>query len=108
LEAENEWRAADGSTLTFENGAYTCNGELIKDEGTYAQLNHDGLPYIQFRSSTETPFFKKIYLIMYAPTSNGGKNKDSLVLQPYVLTPDQSYPSEDHIIILSKKVSDEQ
>ena len=103
LEKENEWRAQDGSTLTFANGTYTCTGEISKDEGTYTTINYGGKPYIQFRSGTETPFFKKIYQISYAPTSSGGKNKDSLVLQPYVLTPDQSYPSEEHLIILTKK-----
>ncbi|MBQ2552173.1 MAG: hypothetical protein II563_04945, partial [Treponema sp.] len=75
---------------------YTAESDAHNDTGSYAALDQDGKSYIQFRSSTETPLFQKNYLM-----SRPDKTKDDILMQPYILTPDQSYPMETHVIILS-------
>ncbi|MBQ1833525.1 MAG: pallilysin-related adhesin [Treponema sp.] len=95
LESE-KWTTADGILLTFEKGTYTAESDAHNDTGSYAALDQDGKSYIQFRSSTETPLFQKNYLM-----SRPDKTKDDILMQPYILTPDQSYPMETHVIILS-------
>ncbi len=91
-----KWTTPDGIIITFDNGTYTAEGENIVDKGSYTALDDGSKPFIQFRSTTETPMFKKTYLM-----SRQEKQKDDILLQPYVLSPDQSYPADDHVIILS-------
>ena len=82
--------------MTFQDGKYTAEGDSHNDQGSYAALDQNGKSYIQFRSSTDTPLFQKNYLM-----SKPDKTKDDILLEPYILTPDQSYPMESHVVILS-------
>ena len=97
-----KWTTADGIALTFENGKYTAESDAHNDSGSYAALDQNGKCYIQFRSSTDTALFQKNYLM-----TKPDKNKDDILLEPYILTPDQSYPMESHVIILSPYKEDE-
>lgn len=101
LESGSGWNAADGTFIVFENGHYTATGDTGTDTGAYASLNADK-PYIQFRSDSGNGFFKKFYLMTYAPTEDGGVDMNSIVLQPYVVGLEKSYPSEEHLIILTR------
>ncbi len=97
-----QWTTADGIIMTFKDGKYTAENDAHNDNGAYAALDQNGKPYIQFRSSTETPIFQKNYLM-----TKPDRTKEDIVLEPYILTPDQSYPMESHVIILSPYQSEQ-
>ncbi len=92
---KNQWTTPDGCVLTFKDGIYTAQSDTHNDTGMYATMDDNKKAFIQFRSTSETPMFKKTYLMTM-------DKDDNIILQPYVLTPDQSYALDDHIFILAK------
>lgn len=91
-----QWSTADGIIITFDNGTYTAKNDVITDTGSYVALDNNGKSFIQFRSNTETPLMKKSYLM-----TRQDKQKDNILLQPYTLSPNNSYAIDDHVVILS-------
>lgn len=111
LEKEHTWKSADGTTVLFESGAYAVSGDRGSDSGTYTPLNADGKAFLQFRSAGITPWFTGIYQVSYAPTPTDADNIPEdvpIVLQPYLVTPQSSYPAEGRPIILSVPATEEE
>ena len=122
LEKGPIWKTSDGSTVTFNSGAYTATGGNISETGKYVFENADNKPFIQFRSNTEVSLFFGTYFVSFAKvkaeqnvqSSKKTKttveeiqhNKDSVILEPYKITPEGSYPLEGHTIILTRTTAD--
>lgn len=107
LEKVPFWTIADGKTVSFDNGAYNASGENYIDNGNYTVADTDGHAFIQFRSKTANGLFNGTYLVTYAPLqSKGGDdvdyNHDSIILQPYTITLDGSFPAENRPVILTR------
>ena len=111
LEKGPSWKASDGSSVSFRTGQYAVSNESISDGGDYTYIDADGNCFIQFRSKKELPYFKGTYKISYAKITQSDSrskkkqieyNKDSIILEPYTLTPQGSYAADGRIVILSR------
>lgn len=112
LEKGPRWKTADGSSILFKQGSYTVTGDAVNDEGDYTSENADEKPFIQFRSKTGTEWFTGSYLVSYAEKpqqkDDASKakitqlNNDSIILQPYMVTPEGCYPAEKPTIVLTR------
>lgn len=107
LESGPSWRMPDGTIVIFADGTYTATGDTVNDMGSYVALDYSDGAYIQFRSATETPIFTKTYRISYGQAQDGSENNSEVLLQPYVLSPSQSFATEDHILILNRHFVDQ-
>ena len=102
LEEGPAWKMPDGTIVTFAGGKYSATGDTVNDMGNYVALDYANDAYIQFRSATETPVFSKVYKISYGQTQDGKTDSSEILLQPYVLSPSQSFATEDHVLILDR------
>lgn len=99
LEKEGEWKMADDTVVTFAQGGYSVAGDIINDEGLYTRVTVRNQDYVQFRSSTEHPLFKGMYMISYISSDN----ENALIFKPFKLAPDGAHPSEEKSIMLSRQ-----
>lgn len=102
LESGPAWKMPDGTIVTFADGKYTAGGDTANDMGSYVALDYGEDAYIQFRSATETPVFSKTYKVSYGQTQDGKEDQSQVLLQPYELSPAQSFALEDHLMILDR------
>ncbi|MFA6936722.1 MAG: pallilysin-related adhesin [Treponema sp.] len=124
LEKGPIWKTSDGSIITFGYGSYTATGSSISETGKFVFENADGKQFIQFRSDKEDSLFSGMYCVSYSKQKSDstlqpkGKsknaaeaiqyNKNSIILVPYKLTPEGSYPLEGHTIILTRSTNEQQ
>lgn len=103
FEESRIWKSSDGTSVTFENGNYKVVSDIINDNGEYIPLNIGSNEFIQFRSNTTTPFFNGAYLAVYSSSGEDDsvKDKNRVILQPYVIKAKESYPSEVRPVILT-------
>ena len=104
LESGSPWFAGDGARIDFAAGAYTVQGGIAEDAGTYTALHINNQSLVQFRSSTEHPFFKGTYLVtlISAAESETPMDKDRVILQPYIIRADEIYPADERPLILTR------
>lgn len=103
LEEGPQWKMPDGTVISFDRGMYAAWGEEKADEGRFTALMKDGSPFMQFRPRAADSVFSKMYKISYATFQNSEvEDTDSIVLEPYVITPHIEYAAAEHTIILTR------
>ncbi|MBO4404506.1 MAG: pallilysin-related adhesin [Treponema sp.] len=98
LEQEKGWKMADDTSVVFDGGFYTATGDIINDSGLYTKVTVLGADYIQFRSNTENPLFKGMYMISFLSDDSTG----ALVFKPYKVLPDGTHPSGEKTVLLTR------
>jgi hypothetical protein len=101
---------SDGSFVIFSDGTFTAQSGDKSISGSYIALQIGGNSYIQFRSEpdrdaveTET-LFDGCYLASYPPSADDSSqiDEDRIILQPYTVQLNDSYPSSGHPVILTR------
>lgn len=111
--AAARWKTADGSEVTFADGAYTTKNGTVQDNGRYMRLTVSGMPVLQFRSETRQPFFKETYLFDYQKVvteelvnrrtrTKVTDDKNTLILRNVVTSPDGYYQTEEKPLVLTR------
>ncbi len=106
LEKGPSWRASDGSVITFTDGQYTslASDGLISN-GFYTKVQFMDMPFIQFRSPANATWLNGTYLLSYAEVT-GLNEKNSLILQPYTLSPQSANVSDERPLILNRIIDE--
>ncbi len=113
VQDDNEWSEED-----FVEEASFLSTNM--DTGNYTTIDSEGKAFIQFRSRGQNVFFNGTYYVYYAPlpdppqTSKSRKkqelpkfNKDSIIMVPYIVTPESTYSRDGATIILTRNESKE-
>ena len=94
----NKWKSSDGSIVSFTNGRYTVDG-VLSDTGGFAGIDSAGEVFVQFRSDAtrDKIFFKG----MYRATISQDEETQTILLEPYIVSPARFYPTEGSSVILT-------
>ncbi len=104
LIAGPEWKTTEGTIVRFGKEQYVAFNDTMNDNGVFTGMDSNGLSFLQFRSNTDEPVFRRMYLVSYAAGKDGtpGADKETVILQPYVVSPSQAYPAEERMVILNR------
>lgn len=97
IEQEN-WEANDHTILKFSETNYVATGKTSYDSGRFTTNEITGSTLIQFRSAHELPFFKENYL----PSFQSEKDRDTILLNPVVISPEGFYKEQNAPVVLKK------
>lgn len=97
IEQEN-WEANDHTILKFSESNYVATGKTSYDSGRFTTNEITGSTLIQFRSAHELPFFKENYL----PSFQSEKDRDTILLNPVVISPEGFYKEQNAPVVLKK------
>ena len=97
IEQEN-WEANDHTILKFSETNYVATGKTSYDSGRFTTNEITGSTLIQFRSAHELPFFKENYL----PSFQSEKDRDTILLNPVVISPEGFYKEQNAPLVLKK------
>ena len=97
IEQEN-WEANDHTILKFSENNYVATGKTSYDSGRFTTNEITGSTLIQFRSAHELPFFKENYL----PSFQSEKDRDTILLNPVVISPEGFYKEQNAPVVLKK------
>lgn len=97
IEQEN-WEANDHTILKFSETNYVATGKTSYDSGRFTTNEITGSTLIQFRSAHELPFFKGNYL----PSFQSEKDRDTILLNPVVISPEGFYKEQNAPVVLKK------
>ncbi|MDY6398547.1 MAG: pallilysin-related adhesin [Treponema sp.] len=97
IEQEN-WEANDHTILKFSETNYVATGKTSYDSGRFTTNEITGSTLIQFRSVHELPFFKENYL----PSFQSEKDRDTILLNPVVISPEGFYKEQNAPVVLKK------
>lgn len=97
IEQEN-WETNDHTILKFTDANYVANGKSSYDSGRFTTNEITGSTLIQFRSAHELPFFKENYL----PSFQSEKDRDTILLNPVVISPEGFYKEQNAPLVLKK------
>ncbi len=107
LEKGPSWRGSDGSVITFADGKYTSLAtDGVESSGFYTKLQFLDMPFIQFRSPDNATWLNGTYLLSFAEIVGLNKN-NSIILQPYRLSPDKAMVADERPLILNR-IQDEE
>ena len=97
IEQEN-WEANDHTILKFSENNYVATGKTSYDSGRFTTNEITGSTLIQFRSAHELPFFKENYI----PSFQSEKDRDTILLNPVVISPEGFYKEQNAPVVLKK------
>ena len=97
IEQEN-WEANDHTILKFSETNYVATGKTSYDSGRFTTNEITGSTLIQFRSAHELPFFKENYI----PSFQSEKDRDTILLNPVVISPEGFYKEQNAPVVLKK------
>ena len=110
------WEASDKTILKFSEKGYVATGVTSYDSGRFTTNELSGSTLIQFRSAHEVPFFKHSYIPQFQTsvetvrdsrgkaTEKENVDKDTIILQGVVLSPEGFYPEPFAPIVLKKYI----
>lgn len=97
IEQEN-WESNDHTVLKFSETNYVATGKTSYDSGRFTTNEITGCTLLQFRSVHEVPFFKENYL----PSFQSEKDRDTILLNPVVISPEGFYKEQNAPLVLKK------
>lgn len=108
------WLSGDLSYIVFSEDGYLVEGDGMSDRGRFLVNTISSSNILQFRSETPSKYFNGYYSISFATvkkTENlrGSKvrevtvdDKDTLILQPIVVSPNGFFHAESQPLVLKK------
>lgn len=108
------WTSSDGTYFVFKDGTFIAEGENLNDSGMYITNIISGTSVLQFRNNNETVYFSGYYIpsfnkVTKTKTDKRGRqtssvidDKDTILLQSIVVSPDGFFQTESRPIILHR------
>ena len=97
---QGSWETTDNTILNFTESTYVAKGSVSYDSGRFTSTEISGTTLIQFRSVHEVPFFKGAYI----PSFQDGKDRDTILLQYAVISPEGFYHDSSAPVLLRKYI----
>ncbi|MBQ9282779.1 MAG: pallilysin-related adhesin [Treponema sp.] len=97
---QGSWETTDNTILNFTESTYVAKGSVSYDSGRFTSTEISGTTLIQFRSMHEVPFFKGAYI----PSFQDGKDRDTILLQYAVISPEGFYQDSSAPVLLRKYI----
>ncbi len=103
FESAASWKTSEGNLLTFSKGNLTFQDDSQTYQALYAPLQVGNQAFIQFRTKSPLEWLNQTYLLSYGNSLNSSEiNKNTIILQPYLLQANGSYALNKRIIVLTR------
>ena len=97
---QESWETSDHTVVKFTDSTYSATNKNSYDYGRFTTNNVSDVVLLQFRSVHEVPFFGHSYLPCFASE----KDRDTVLLQSVVLSPEGFYKEVTPPLVLKKYI----
>lgn len=104
FENASSWKTSEGNLVSFSKGNLVVQDDSQTYQALYAPLQVGNQAFIQFRTKSSLEWLSQTYLLSYGSllTNSSELNKNTIILQPYLLQADGTYALNKRIIVLTR------